>query len=134
MSDFLTGSAGFVPCEPSELFQPVGGGQYEFPFGACYQVYDPSTGNTIVGAGSPTISCGSYSGQKVLFRGAPDQVLARDGLLFAALFTNGLAADMGNGIRFDWKKPVALAVAKDLEVDGEIRRQIPRPFQISPRR
>lgn len=134
MSTFLTDSVGFVPCDPSELFVPAEGGQFEFPFGACYQLYDPTTGNTIVGAGSPSICCGSYSGSKVLFSGTPDQVLVRDGLLYAALFSNGLVADMGNDNRFDLKRAVALAVAKDVEVDGRIIRNFPRPFQISPRR
>lgn len=136
MDSFLSEAPGFVPCDPSELFIPVDGGFHEFAFGVCYQVFRPETGDTILSDGSPTISHGSYSGPKVRFKGVPDAVLVRDGRFYAALFRGGLhmSYSINNGIRFDWKKPVALAVAKDLEIDGRIRRDEPRPFQISPRR
>ncbi len=136
MDTFLTETSGFVPCDPSELFAAVDDGFYEFAFGACFQVYRPETGDTIVGGGSPTIQSGSYGTMRVRFRGTPETVLVRDGRFYAALFRGGLhmSFSINNGIRFDWKTPVALAVAKDLEIDGRIRRDLPRPFQIAPRR
>lgn len=132
--DLLSATGRFRPCDLSEVLRAVEDGAYEFPWGCCYQLFDPvPEGDFFYAGGSPTILNGFYVGNGPRFVGRPDRSFAADDGLYAVLFPNGVTVRDGDR-DVAWKRPCGLAVARDTTNGGRIVRRSPRPLYFTPRR
>ena len=84
----------FQPCDISEILQLVDNNRYQFMFPGQYSVCDPDSGDTSMGAGTPTISHGKYLENMHHIYGIPKNAVKANEIFYAVFFPNGLQVMM----------------------------------------